>query len=312
VPEKYWTMATNLALVERALRQTGKDVPPVLMDVCGTDMNAQSLRVGETDQYVLLFSGGLSSFTELMTDIVSNAWMQPPGSFLQFVHYFVVDEAIKNKDYLSQQLARILIAIIARQDVEAARLYASPTLVHDFTLKLGMCTQFFVIAHEMAHMIEGHLSGRPAPEAGIHVFSTVDGTELKIPEKTQARWNEECQADNLALRLLLQLCGSINLPMDIGYAGAELCIGAAEALDRAIWIIKQGNIDRPARSTHPPPYLRREMLRKSAGSAWPASMPMAHRPGYTDQLLAIGQLLQYVVEVLFDGALRYLLLEHHK
>ena len=144
----------------------------------------------------------------------------------------------------------------------------------------------FIVAHELGHIYKGHL--RVARKGPL----TLSG---RYVDHAVHYWSAEYEADSEAFEFGdLAPTVSINREQRASGAtwGAELFFCASEILEGAFSVIEFGDTNHALNLSHPPPQLRRKMLRSNVKSL---AMRADNGNEFTvNRLLAPGLLLETV------------------
>jgi hypothetical protein len=112
--------------------------------------------------------------------------------------------------------------------------------------------ELFVMGHEYAHVIQGHLSEEHVPHSGLG-----DDVEI-LPHQI----GQEFEADILGLKLSIEsMVRKHGVDASLAFFGVYLLFSAIELIDRAIDVLVPGLAPSSSEhETHPPPDMRREYL----------------------------------------------------
>jgi hypothetical protein len=145
--------------------------------------------------------------------------------------------------------------------------------------------QLFALGHEYGHILKGHL-GQQRPAAGL------GGPREADPEELAWSNQEEVEADAQGLSLSVAAGQSRGHDLPIGFLGADFYFTMTHVLERAISVLRHGheNVSADA-TTHPPPVLRRMILRHVLSR---------HRTPQVDAAIGLGENMEQVVEMLWQ------------
>jgi hypothetical protein len=152
---------------------------------------------------------------------------------------------------------------VVKGRVTAAPQYNIDSPYDRFTAILRQSMELFIMGHEYAHIILGHLENQDTKKKHL---TPQDIYNILFS------WDQELEADSLGLPLMLSAMGAGQKydHLDLHYCGAELFFSGYEILERAKCIVKQGNDDWYWRGgkedgrigDHPPAERRRDNLRE--------------------------------------------------
>ncbi len=120
---------------------------------------------------------------------------------------------------------------------------------HPITALLRDTAEMFIVAHEYAHLILGHIRIR----RNTRTRSIRKG--LKITNISVHRWEQEILADNLALQVVVDHNLREGFPFRLAYWGVDFFLSAIDFVDRANGISDT--------KTHPSARKRRHLIRWS-------------------------------------------------
>lgn len=110
----------------------------------------------------------------------------------------------------------------------------------------------FVLGHEYAHVVLGHL-----PQA--------DRQSGLLPHDTPAlvySWSHELDADMIGIRLAADAAAQDGVAFATVLRGADLLFSAMDIMDRAVALLRSGDELAARLGSHPPGTLRRDSLRR--------------------------------------------------
>jgi hypothetical protein len=127
-----------------------------------------------------------------------------------------------------------------------------PSGTQNIAFHLAGFAERFVLCHELAHVVAGHLE---SPENAPPMASA---TSPRLQVVSSASWQQEFDADEVGLRALLELSSESGASRGMLYAGAELFLHVLGLLEQFAGL--------PVSTTHPPAAQRRARLRAQAES----------------------------------------------
>jgi hypothetical protein len=221
------------------------------------ELNAMAIKVPESDEYLIAFQQGVFGFANLLTKAVAASLPATTGEdgSLKFSTDLDLVEAKWEED--SEPLRRLdefLAAYLIAGDPHAAEQYFLEPPFSLFSQMLLDAFELFIFGHELGHVVAGHLNSSP------------DQTQQLGPSKVERlspSWEMEFEADYIGFALALQAMGEQKFDAALSYAGVDLFFSSIEIVTRALTTLVYGEARAvPASKSHPPPDLRREMLRQ--------------------------------------------------
>ena len=268
--------------IAAAAAEAGKPLAfrPMLATLPSGHVNAVTALVPDTrDQYVILFEAGLFGFLNLVSKCVASVLLTTArlGDLIELD----LDKPWRvSREDVSRFFDVYGAYIVAGNPMYASRYLPSRDLlpIHH-TLLQG--AEYFVLGHELGHVIEGHF------DQGRQVAQVYPGISI---EQLPSTWREELDADANGFELMLAVARRKQFTAELAYAGAEMFFTAIELLEYALLAIESGtewrkvvqqkydrlrdSLLRPTPETnlgsHPPPAMRRDYLRQLAGTTPPA------------------------------------------
>lgn len=204
------------------------------------------------NQKALSFNFDMKEFDEnLKYNVKGNA------KFLEvLILYFINRDLYKSKTYYE----------------EDQRLYLSSMLYDN--------AELFVVAHEYAHIISYDLSH----EKHINKRFLDDESRLYAVKRN---WNDEFQADQIALQITLAREDEMNFGLFGNYIGIEFLFACLDIIEKIYLGISNDNIS----ETHPPATIRMESLRNYLKKILPEG---------SDTLINGGKVISYILNELWD------------
>jgi hypothetical protein len=222
--------------------------------------NAMAISVPDTKEYVIAFQVGVFGFMNLACKAFAAALpgTTEEGGGLRFsTDLELVREHLSNDPEPTLRMADFLEAYVYEGDPHAAEQYFLPNPGAALVSILRKAAELFVLGHEYGHLIAGHLTAdREAPD---------DATPVD-PDDLPPAWKDEFEADFLGLVLSTQTMVSEGFDLPLAYAGVDIAFTAMDLVERALAVAKHGRAAiQGTTDTHPPPVLRRAMMRHGLG-----------------------------------------------
>jgi hypothetical protein len=223
-------------------------------------LNAVSMRVpGSSEAYLVLFEDQMWHFIHEISSLLAWAMPRDPtadenGKLAFKLSARDVAERIEDVPEIVDWFADIVVTYAVTGRI-GSRFRPLPPGHNNFALLLQASITYFVLGHEYAHIISGHLRTvvsrkgvLPATEAEALVYS----------------WRQELDSDFLGMIL------SLNAGIDHGesdfsttFLGIGLFFDALDVMDRAVALLQTGDENACQLGSHPPSNLRKQRLRES-------------------------------------------------
>jgi hypothetical protein len=221
-------------------------------------LNAVSMRVpGADGGYLVLFEDEMMHFARLLGAAV--AWALPrgadtPDGRIQLeLDRARVEERIAGTPGVAQRFTDLVTSYAVTGRVVGAGAFYAPPGYFTMGSMLSRSLQYFVLGHEYAHILVGHLDS-VAPQRGV--LPVVEAEAMAYS------WQQELDADWLGMVLSIN-AGAEHGEMDVfaGFAGIGLFFDALEVMDQAVALLQTGDENARQLGSHPPAALRRRRLR---------------------------------------------------
>jgi hypothetical protein len=243
-------------------------------------LNAVSEPVpGRFGAYLVLFHDQMSFFALLLSQAV--AWAMPfrpadandvYGNMRFKISMDAVTERIEANPEVAARFADIVVTYAVTGSLNQVGDHLVPPGYSGFALMVNSCLEYFVLGHEYAHILLGHLDASPARKG------VLPATEAEVLTYS---WQQELAADNLGMVLSINTCIDHEgiLGLLFGFAGIGLFFDALDVMDRAVALLQTGDKNVRQLGSHPPSDLRKQLLRdflpQMAGGK-PAKVEKAH------------------------------------
>ncbi len=258
----YSLLRSSADQIEKAITLEGLQVrpTPVLGTLRTGRVNALTVAVPGSDEYVVLFESELFHFAYLLSKAIVAAMSVSEGKTTAVLSPSRED-VIRRLRAAPEVLARfqqVLIAYAALGRPSAAPPYALAEPWATVAAQLARSVRLFVLGHEYGHLLAGyHRATKSA--------STLPGG-ARVDEYRYS-WAEELEADRWGLRLMVrgeEVAGGLGtscVDFPFCYWGADFYFGCYEVLEDSVSILSGGKTGKRLFQTHPPPEVRRASLR---------------------------------------------------
>ncbi|MFF4037579.1 hypothetical protein [Streptomyces sp. NPDC001816] len=231
---------------------------PLISHLRTGQLNAVSLRVpGRHGAHLVLVEDQMPLFASKLSKAV--AWALPYGPAategLIDVQWNLAAavERIETVPEVAERFTDIVVAYAVSGRIGDAGHHLLPPGPFNLAGMLRDGLEYFVLGHEYAHIISGHLNSAvrrkgvlPVEEAEVLVHS----------------WGQEFDADLIGM--VLSLNAGIeydNRDLWVGFLGISLFFDALDVMDRAVALLQTGDERTRQLGSHPPSDLRKQRLR---------------------------------------------------
>jgi hypothetical protein len=246
-------------MVEEAIKGLSFSLPKEL--VIGTlptaRVNAMTVSVPSSDEYVVIFESQLMPFIGLLAKLCSRALpfkISDEGRIIAAFDKVSIKKHIEQNESVISDFEELLEAYLIVGRPGAARWALSPLGPDETTLSGTLLYSMgtFVLGHEYAHVFANHLKGaRKTP-------ITIAGQPA---EEVLWQWRQEDQADTYGLVIMLHAMRTSELWLR--FWGPSLFFSCTDIVERARAILLTGEESkRPPSSTHPPDEMRHQHIRR--------------------------------------------------
>lgn len=237
-----------------AARIEGMDLErrrPLIGHLRTGQVNAVSMRVpGRSGAYLVLFASKLSKAV---------AWAIPHGpadtnGMMTFpMSVRAVTERIEADPEVADRFADIVVTYAVTGSLNQAGHHLMPPGYFNLASMLTNSLEYFVLGHEYAHVLLGHLDTTAASKG---VLSATEAEALAYS------WQQELDADGLGMILSINTCIEHGVgDISDGFSGVGLFFDALDVMDRAVALLQTGDENARQLGSHPPSDLRKRRLR---------------------------------------------------
>jgi hypothetical protein len=220
-------------------------------------LNAVSMRVpGPDGGYLVLFEDEMVRFANELGRVVAWALPRADDSPAGRVSLRLSRDAVEQRITADPATAAWFTDLVVTYAVTGSLAGAGGQNLPPGYLNVGGmlsdALEYFVLGHEYAHIILGHLDTAASRQGVLPVAEA---------EAIAYSWNQELDADWLGMVLSIN-AGIEHSDMDVlfGFAGVSLFFDAIELMDRAVALLETGDENARQLGSHPPAALRRRRL----------------------------------------------------
>ncbi|MCA9828630.1 MAG: hypothetical protein KC444_09655, partial [Nitrosopumilus sp.] len=272
-----------------------------------TNIDAATLLVPESRQYLLIFERDLINYCYLISKII--AMMLPStisskmnqqheefdesSFFLLKSNNFISSRLITNPIILTQFKVLLEAILVANSAAKVPGYFLQAP--HAFTGNLlATFMEYFLMGHEYSHIMLNHL-GTPQNKIKSPNFENVE--ELEYSKEA------EIEADLKGLELTINSMSEKGYDISKSFIGCDLYFSFYDLLMRGRSILEHGDEFHSSSycpTTHPSPIERRNNLRSFVGQT------------YGDEIIYGGVMVEKFLEILWTHSIKFLKEKHEK
>lgn len=220
-------------------------------------VNAQILRPQGKDQYAILFHSGTWRFpadlVEIFVSCMPHCTEENKSSFSVDAKK-MKDRMIEN-DYWFKNLRTLFIQYMKTGHPYHSRSLKVSVEMKRFAGEITSIIDTFIMAHELGHLVFGHLKRPPRKQTQSDI-ETVDDLEVK---EMPLAWQEELEADSVGLIITRETIAG-KLPVEQLQLGISLYFCSQVILQKLAYILERGELVAAERildgDSHPPSWVR--------------------------------------------------------
>ncbi|MFH8769622.1 hypothetical protein ACIF83_07170 [Streptomyces sp. NPDC085866] len=231
---------------------------PLISHLRTGQLNAVSMRVpGRHGAHLVLVEDQMPLFASKLSKAVAWSFPYGPAAAEGLIdvrwNLAAAVERIETVPEVAERFTDIVVAYAVSGRVGDAGHHLLPPGPFNLAGMLRDALEYFVIGHEYAHIISGHLNSAvrrkgvlPVEEAEVLAYS----------------WGQEFDADLIGM--VLSLNAGIehdNRDLWVGFLGVSLFFDALDVMDRAVALLQTGDEHARQLGSHPPSDLRKQRLR---------------------------------------------------
>lgn len=255
-----WAKLSAITRSTRLLVQSDPGRMPVRMWL--SEVRRQAGQVKRRRPYLILIEDQLSLFVEQFGSIVARAIPRHPSADSTGRKGFIfsvphVTQWIEAHPEIADLFTEVVVAYAVRASlsVDFNVVHETPPDHAGFAKVLQTSLRYFVLGHEYAHILFGHLE-KTAPNK--NVLPVTDAEALKYS------WQQELEADSFGMMIALNAAvGRAKLDHPTAFLGICLYLDAMDVMDRAVAVLETGDEDLRQIGSHPPAYRRKRGVRRT-------------------------------------------------
>ena len=222
------------------------------------------LQVPDSKEFLIVFDHDIFTFTSLMANAVIQLAdvEKAPAGYKVSLSKQTVDDKLAHSHEAEKRFFDVLWGYVVKKDVASARPYLLEEPYHMLGLALADGANLFIVGHEYAHVILGHISEASSFSPGRLGFGP---GAITVSEADHAK-EREMEADEYGVFLTSKaLQDSDGELIAMGRWGPTFMLTCMDILDQAQHMHQTGKDGRSSQATHPSGLLRRTNLRNLLG-----------------------------------------------
>ena len=260
--------ATVIYLLDELLKVAPEiEKPPVIGTVSTENINACILKL-ESEEVIIIVEEDILSFIHLFSKIfVLCMSLEEKGDKVSLsLDKETILTHIKENPEIEFRFKDLLEAsIIERSPRKSEQYNLKMDARYQFCTEIMMSAESFLIAHELGHLLAGHLTVK---KGYGYYQSEMDASVDKT------NWEKEYEADRIGVNLVAEFARNRNVDIAESYIGIELFFIMYDIVLKAKKILKEGNEDISNNfSKHPSNLSRRQNTRKEVMGLLGSSTP---------------------------------------
>lgn len=225
---------------------------PLLGTLPGGQVNALTYSVPGTQEHLVLFEPKLFTFALLLSKAIAQSFpsnASNPSSFSTLESD--IEEWIKRDGRASNRFREVVLAYAVEGHPAQAPPYYPESVYGRLADLIRQSMELFIMGHEYAHVLLGHLAG---PEA----------TFANDADAILYSWQQELMADKMGFVLSARaMQDANNADLSFALVGADFFFSASDIMDRTVSILATGELSVVQLGSHPPAALRQSRLREA-------------------------------------------------
>ncbi len=260
-PRVYGLLSSYQESIESAVRHLG--IEPVPLVNVGTlptgQVNALTIAVPGSQDYIVAFDRGLSTFALLLSKAVAQVF--PYELTKGGGASFSVDEErlrnnLRSRPDIADRFTEVVLAYAVFGEPARARPYILPDrATNELTRLLKSSLELFVLGHEYGHALAGHLDDAMRTAAVL--------PDVNVEEVAFA-WGQEYEADIIGLHLSTRAMSiRTGVDLSLSFWGAPFFFHCMMIMERAVSLLHYGEEGTIQLGSHPPHAVRRGVLSRA-------------------------------------------------
>jgi hypothetical protein len=246
-------------LISSAERMDLKINHPIIFGTIPTGIiNGVAYRPTEKKGSIILLEEGVWGFANLTSKIIAKVYpMEITGEegVTFFPNLHLVEKNLNDNPIIYDRFLDLIYSYIVLGDPHKAEQYFIESPQREFASFFCEQMEMFILGHEIAHVVLGHLDKN-------EINSTKIGKN-----KTNTKhidWAQETQADLYSIEFIINILEEEQSNSTYFFFGADLFFNCIEVIENAVRILKSGNDEMISiNSKHPPTIVRWGILKQS-------------------------------------------------
>ncbi|XVU28150.1 hypothetical protein ACQPZJ_14230 [Actinoplanes sp. CA-054009] len=224
-------------------------------------LNAVTMRVPLSDTHLVLVEDQMPLFASKLSKAF--AWAIPREQDSDGMHHFRISgpdvaARLDGDPSIAERFGEIVLHYAAYGVLDDTKHHLLPEGWFNLASILRDGLEYFVLGHEYAHVICGHLD-KAESRRGVLPIEDVEALAWD--------WRQELEADTLGTVMALNAMGSEGVDTSTAFMGVSLFFDAMDVFDRAVSLLLTGNEQTHQVGSHPPAALRKRQLAQHRSGA---------------------------------------------
>jgi hypothetical protein len=271
-PFNYAILRALVEQIEAAARDFSYILParPVFGSLPSDQINARAIAVPSSEEYLVVFEQELFIFAMRLSKVVARAipFEEVKGGSYVFRLLKTEAEIAKHLSENPVVLQRFRDALtpyliedkLLRSGIQSALRYSVDQPYGQAAKVLLDAMELFILGHEYGHLIKHHFS------QGTRTASLLGEQSV---EELIYNLEQEIEADLLGLQLMLRAMQKRKIDITLSFWGADFFFCSIEVIARAVALRRTGDENALSWGSHPPPHVRRELLKQALRNSAP-------------------------------------------
>lgn len=218
------------------------------------EVNGMVLPVEDSEEILIIIDFELFMFVNLMSKALTMAFPveRTENGFNYSFNLDEINKQISENPMPLLRLKDLIFSYLFKGLASSAQQY-TPNYSHALSSSyLTMSAELFIMGHEYGHILEGHLSNLTSKK-----FIS------KKVEVERDNWEFEHKADAWGVILMIDsMIKKHKIDLTLIFWGADYLLSCFDIIYRSISIIQHGTEEYSPSESHPPPNLRKEIIRE--------------------------------------------------
>lgn len=215
-----------------------------------------AVMVPDSEEFLVLFEDGLFGFANLMAKAVASMLPRTADDDTKGWTFSIDERAwrarLHEDDTPIQRMGEALFAYLVKGHPHAAQPYLLSPDYMNLAAHLRTAMELFVMGHEWGHILSGDLDPSSVSRAQV-------GAD--VVEVVRLNYEKELRADSVGASLTLEANAQDGYDLAMGFWGIDLFFSCIDVVEKAVSLMRWGEIREFQSDSHPPTLMRRQFLR---------------------------------------------------